>query len=205
MTVVKICGLKEVAHVEVACTAGADFLGFMFAPSKRQISVETAQVLAKSVPPHMKKVGVFVNERADVIRAIAKAVPLDFIQYHGDETQALIDEVGLPSIKAYSVRTQDDVEKATHYNVDYYLFDAPGTDFRGGSGHQFDWSLLEEANIPREKIMLAGGLHKENVAAAIKQVQPFAVDVSSGVETDGIKDIVKIKQFITAVKGAKSQ
>lgn len=203
MTVVKICGLKEAAHVEAACAAGADFLGFMFAPSKRQITVETAQELAKVVPAHVKKVGVFVNATAETIRAIAKAVPLDYVQYHGDETQALIDEIGLPSIKAYSVHTKEDVEKAAHYNVDYYLFDAPGTDFRGGSGHQFDWSLLEAASISRDKIILAGGLQLENIEAAITQVQPFAVDVSSGVETDGVKDHEKIQQFIAAVKGAK--
>lgn len=203
MTVVKICGLKAVQHVEVACAAGAEFLGFMFAPSKRQITVATAQELAKVVPAHVKKVGVFVNADVDTIREIAKTVPLDYVQYHGDETQELIDAVGLPSIKAYSVCTKEDVEQAAHYNVDYYLFDAPGTDFRGGSGHSFDWSLLEEANIARNKIILAGGLNAGNVQSAIAHVQPFAVDVSSGVETDGIKDSKKIQSFITAVKGAK--
>ena len=203
MNVVKICGLKEREHVEAACTAGADLIGFMFAPSKRQITVKTAHELAKLVPTHIKKVWVFVNESVEAIQAIAKAVPLDIIQYHGDETQELIDAVGLPSIKAYSVRTKEDVEKAAHYNVDYYLFDAPGTDFRGGSGQQFDWSLLEQANITRDKIILAGGLHPANVEAAITQVQPFAVDVSSGVETDGVKDSEKIQQFIASVKGEK--
>lgn len=189
--------------MEAACAAGADFLGFMFAPSKRQITVETARELAKVVPAHIKKVGVFVNEDAEIIREIAKSVPLDMIQYHGDEAQELIDTVGLPSIKAYSVRTKEDVEQAAHYDVDYYLFDAPGTDFRGGSGHQFDWSLLEEANISHDKIILAGGLHADNIREAMSQVQPFAVDVSSGVEVDGTKDNNKIQQFIRAVKGAK--
>lgn len=203
MTRVKVCGLKEVAHVEAACAAGADFLGFMFAPSKRQITVEEACQLAAVVPAHVKKVGVFVNEDVDVMCAIAKVVPLDYVQYHGDETQEVIGAVGLPSMKAFSVRTKDDVARATQFDVDYYLFDAPGTDFRGGSGHSFDWSLLEAANIAQDKIIVAGGLHADNVAAAIAQVQPFAVDVSSGVETDGVKDCEKIARFIQTAKGAK--
>lgn len=203
MTRVKICGVKEIAHVEAACAAGADFIGFMFAPSKRQITVEEAYKLAAVVPVQVKKVGVFVHEDAAMIRAIAMAVPLDYVQYHGDETQELMDEVGLPSIRAFSVRTIEDVARAAQFEVDYYLFDAPGTDFRGGSGHSFDWALLVEANIARDKIILAGGLHADNIAAAITHVQPFAVDVSSGVETDGIKDNEKIARFIRAAKGAK--
>lgn len=203
MTRVKICGVKEAHHVEAACAAGADFIGFMFAPSKRQISVEEACQLAAFIPAQVKKVGVFVNEDADVIRAIAEAVPLDYVQYHGDETQEVIDTVGFPSMKAVSVRTKDDVARAAQFDVDYYLFDAPGTDFRGGSGHSFDWSLLEAANITRDKIIVAGGLHADNVTAAIAQVQPFAVDVSSGVETDGVKDCEKIARFIRAAKGAR--
>ncbi|WP_339215052.1 phosphoribosylanthranilate isomerase [Solibacillus sp. FSL W8-0372] len=201
MTKVKICGLKEIEHVEAAVKAGADFIGFMFAPSKRRITVEEATELAKSIPSTIKKVGVFVNEKNDVIRQIADQVGLDYIQYHGDETQEEIQEIGLPAIKAFSIRGEEDVKRAATYDVDYYLFDAPGTNFRGGSGESFDWMLLDKVNIPMEKVILAGGLNEENVGLAIMLVEPFAVDVSSGVEVDGRKSSTAITNFIEIAKG----
>ena len=201
MTKVKICGLKEIEHVEAAVKAGADFIGFMFAPSKRRITVEEATELAKSIPSTVKKVGVFVNEQNDVIRQIADQVGLDYIQYHGDETQEQIQEIGLPAIKAFSIRGEEDVKRAAAYDVDYYLFDAPGTNFRGGSGESFDWMLLDKVNIPMNKVILAGGLNEENVGLAIMLVEPFAVDVSSGVEVDGRKSSTAITNFIEIAKG----
>ncbi|MBD8032679.1 phosphoribosylanthranilate isomerase [Solibacillus merdavium] len=201
MTKAKICGLKEIEHVEAAVKAGADFIGFMFAPSKRRITVEEAAELAKVIPSTVKKVGVFVNEQNDVIRQIADQVGLDYIQYHGDETQEQIQEIGLPAIKAFSIRGEEDVKRAATYNVDYYLFDAPGTDFRGGSGESFDWMLLDKVNIPMNKVILAGGLNEENVGLAIMLVEPFAVDVSSGVEVDGRKSSTAITNFIEIAKG----
>ena len=205
MTFVKICGLKEAEHVQTAVQAGANFIGFVFAPSKREVSIEQAQTLAKHIPANIKKVGVFVNADATFLQDVYEKVPLDYIQYHGDETNAFIQQIGLPAIKAFSIRTGADVLNAASYDVDYYLFDAPGTDYRGGSGHTFDWSLLEKSNIPREKVILAGGLHSDNVAEAISLVQPFGVDVSSGVEQDGVKNHVLIKRFLQAAKGAKTQ
>ncbi|WP_336046076.1 phosphoribosylanthranilate isomerase [Solibacillus ferritrahens] len=201
MTKAKICGLKEIEHVEAAVKAGADFIGFMFAPSKRRITVEEAAELAKVIPSTVKKVGVFVNEQNDVIRQIADQVGLDYIQYHGDETQEQIQEIGLPAIKAFSIRGEEDVKRAATYNVDYYLFDAPGTDFRGGSGESFDWMLLDKVNIPMNKVILAGGLNEENLGLAIMLVEPFAVDVSSGVEVDGRKSSTAITNFIEIAKG----
>lgn len=201
MTKVKICGLKEIEHVETAVKAGADFIGFMFAPSKRRITVEEAVELAKAIPGRVKKVGVFVNEEPATIRQIAKEVGLDYIQYHGDETPEQIQEIGLPAIKAFSIRSEEDVTRAATYDVDYYLFDAPGTDFRGGSGKSFDWMLLDKVKIPLEKVILAGGLNEENVGLAIMLVEPFAVDVSSGVEVDGRKSSAAITNFIETAKG----
>jgi len=131
-------------------------------------------------------------------------VPLDYVQYHGEETPEFIRQQGYPAIKALSVRDEEDVRAAANYNVDYYLFDAPGTDFKGGSGHTFDWTLLEMAGIPREKLILAGGLKAENIAEAVSLVSPYMVDVSSGVETDGIKDEAKINAFIQAVKKGRA-
>lgn len=205
MTLVKICGLKERSHVKTAIHAGADFIGFVFAPSKRQVSIEQAFELAKSIPENGKKIGVFVNAEKDFLQEAYEKVPLDYIQYHGDETNEFIQQVGLPAIKAFSIRTKEDVQKAADYDVDYYLFDTPGTDYRGGSGHSFDWSLLEELNIPREKIILAGGLNKDNITAAIHLVQPAGVDVSSGVEQDGVKNEALIKSFLQTAKGAKTK
>lgn len=201
MTNVKICGLKEVAHVEAAVNAGADFIGLMFAPSKRRITVEQAEELVKAVPSHVKKVGVFVNEAPETIQTIATQVGLDYIQYHGDETPEFIEAIGLPAIKAFSIQTKEDVVRAATFEVDYYLFDAPGTNYRGGSGEAFDWTLLDEVEIPLEKVILAGGLNAENVALAIMLVAPFAVDVSSGVEIDGRKDVAAIADFIDKAKG----
>lgn len=205
MTFVKICGLKEPEHVQTAIDAGADLIGFVFAPSKREVSIEQARALAKQIPANIKKVGVFVNADEAFLKEVYDKVPLDYIQYHGDETNAFIQHIGLPAIKALSIRNADDVLNAARYDVDYYLFDAPGTDYRGGSGHTFDWSLLEQSNIPREKVILAGGLNPANVAQAIRLVQPFAVDVSSGVEKDNVKNSTLIQSFLQAAKGANTK
>lgn len=200
MTKVKICGLKEKEHVLCAIQSGADFIGFMFAPSKRRISVEQASELAKLVPSHVKKVGVFVNPTEQEVRLAVEQANLDFVQYHGNEDSDFIQQLGYPSIKAFSVHSVEDVVKASKFKVDYYLFDAPGTDFAGGSGKVFDWSLLEKLSIPREKVILAGGLNSTNVQQAILQVRPFGVDVSSGVECNGVKDCERIKEFIQLAK-----
>ncbi|MFJ7369754.1 phosphoribosylanthranilate isomerase [Lysinibacillus sp. NPDC098008] len=201
MTKVKICGLREPEHVMTAVQAGADAIGFVFAPSKRRVSLEQAQHLAQQIPEGVLKIGVFVNPTPAELKEAVERVPLDYVQYHGEETPAFIQKQGYPAIKALSVRKKEDVQAAANYQVDYYLFDAPGTDFKGGSGHTFDWTLLEEVGIPREKLILAGGLHAENINEAIASVTPFMVDVSSGVETDGVKDPTKIQAFLQAVKG----
>jgi len=200
MTIIKICGLMEREHIETAVAAGVDWIGFVFAPSKRQVSIAQAAELAQAVPAHVKKVGVFVNAEPAFIQEAAGAVGLDFIQYHGDESNEDIQAIGLPSIKAFSIRSADDLAEAAKFNVNYYLFDAPGTDYRGGSGHTFDWSHLEAwQGAP---FLLAGGLNKNNVANAITSVQPFGIDVSSGVEQDGQKNHALIKQFILQARGA---
>lgn len=203
MTIVKICGLMTPEHVDAAVQNGADFIGFVFAPSRREITPEQAAVLTKNIPPHVKKVGVFVNETVERMRDIAATVPLDYVQFHGDEPQYIIDEVGYPSIKAFSVNSAEDVQQAATYTVDYYLFDAPGTDFRGGSGHVFNWTLLKNAGIDMSNVLLAGGLHVDNVRDAILEVQPAGIDVSSGVETNKVKDSAKIRAFLQAAKGAR--
>ena len=202
MTFVKICGLSTREHVTAAVDAGASMIGFVFADSKRRITPKQAQQLAQLIPSNVKKVGVFVNSDAETIRNIYHSVPLDFVQYHGDETNDFIQAIGLPSIKAFAIRANEDIANATQYDVDYYLFDTPGTSYRGGSGHTFDWSLLEHTQIPKHKIIVAGGLNEQNVSQAIELINPAGVDVSSGVETNGTKDSQLIERFIATAKGA---
>lgn len=200
MTKVKICGLMEREHVDIAVQAGADAIGFVFAPSKRRVTVTQAHDLAKDVPPNVWKIGVFVNPTLEELMTAIQEVPLDFVQYHGDETSDFIRSNNLPSIKALSVRNEEDVLQAKQYDTDYYLFDAPGTDYQGGSGEVFDWKIMEINRIPVEKIILAGGLNPTNIKWAIERVNPYMVDVSSGVERNGSKDKELIESFIRAVK-----
>ncbi|WP_172370325.1 phosphoribosylanthranilate isomerase [Sporosarcina jiandibaonis] len=200
MTKVKICGLMEREHVNAAVDAGADAIGFVFAPSSRRVTVEQAQELAREIPDNVLKIGVFVNETQEEITRIFKAVPLDYVQFHGDEDADFIRKMQLPSIKALSVKSTDNVKEASEYETNYYLFDAPGTVYKGGSGVTFDWELLKAAEIPAEKIILAGGLNIGNVKEAVQRVRPFMVDVSSGVERGKRKDKGLIQEFIQAVK-----
>ena len=190
----------EKEHVEIAVRAGADAIGFVFAPSKRKITIEKAHELAKVVPSGVWKIGVFVNPTIEELITAIQQVPLDYIQYHGQETPESVQTNNLPSIKALSVQDEVDVLRAKQYVTDYYLFDAPGSDFQGGSGTVFDWKLMEANQIPTEKIILAGGLNPDNVKEAIERVNPYMVDVSSGVERNGSKDTELIQSFIRAVK-----
>ncbi|MET3657610.1 MULTISPECIES: phosphoribosylanthranilate isomerase [Sporosarcina] len=200
MTKVKICGLMESQHVKTAVDAGVDAIGFVFAPSRRQVTIAKAQELAKNIPPGVLKIGVFVDASQDDIEQTFREVPLDFVQFHGDESSDFIEKVGLPSIKVLSVYSDEDAKRFAHYETDYFLFDTPGTDFKGGSGKTFDWQLMKDAGVQSDKVILAGGLNADNVAQAIRTVQPYMVDVSSGVEVMRRKDDKLIRAFIKAVK-----
>ncbi len=199
---VKICGITTVEAARTACEAGADMLGFVFAESSRRIPLSTAQEIIAQLPNHVSSVGVFVNETIDNIHRISETAGLDYIQLHGDEPPKFCKKLSFPVIKAFSVKEAADMKKLSEYECDFYLVDSPGIRYRGGSGKPFDWSLLQEQDLPREKMILAGGLNQANVAEAIRQVQPVAVDVSSGVETDGEKDHRKIIDFIRTAKQA---
>lgn len=200
MTKVKICGLMEKKHVLAAVEAGADAIGFVFAPSKRRVTTEQAHEIAKLVPENILKIGVFVNpDRMELERAV-KEVPLDLIQLHGEEEPELLNDIKTPLIKAISIRDKSDIEIAKMFQTEYLLFDAPGTDFKGGSGKTFDWQLLKGHNISSDRIILAGGLNQSNVKEAIDRVKPYMVDVSSGVEISGRKDEQLIREFIQTVK-----
>ncbi|MGT2906689.1 phosphoribosylanthranilate isomerase [Streptococcus dentiloxodontae] len=192
MTKVKICGLSTPEAVETAVKSGADYIGFVFAPSKRQVTLEQASELARAIPASTQKVGVFVSPTLQELEAAIAAVPLDLVQIHGDFAEALIAEISVPVIRAIQIKDdQTQLDSA----ADYLLFDAPVA----GSGQTFDWHLLAEKEI-RKPFFIAGGLTADNVKEALSLFQPYAVDVSSGVETAGSKDLDKIRLFIERVK-----
>ena len=192
MTKVKICGLSTKEAVKTAVSAGADYIGFVFAPSKRQVTLEQAAELAKFIPSHIQKVGVFVSpSRADLLEAIEK-VGLDLVQVHGQVVDKLFENLPCGSIQAVQVDERGHVPNS---QADYLLFDAPVA----GSGQTFDWGRLDTTELA-QPFFIAGGLNEDNVARAIQHFSPFAVDVSSGVETNGQKDHEKIRRFIERVK-----
>ena len=196
MTKVKICGLSTKEAVKTAVSAGADYIGFVFAPSKRQVTLEQATELAKFIPSHIQKVGVFVSpSRAELLEAVDK-VGLDFVQVHGQVVDKLFENLPCASIQAVQVDGNGHVPNS---QADYLLFDAPVA----GSGQTFDWGRLDTTELA-QPFFIAGGLHEDNVATAIQHFTPFAVDVSSGVETDGKKDHEKIRRFIERVKNGIS-
>ena len=197
MTKVKICGLSTKEAVKTAVSAGADYIGFVFAPSKRQVTVEQAIELAKFIPSHIQKVGVFVSpSRADLLEAIEK-VGLDLVQVHGQVVDKLFENLPCGSIQAVQVDERGHVPNS---QADYLLFDAPVA----GSGQTFDWGRLDTTELA-QPFFIAGGLNEDNVEEAIQHFTPFAVDVSSGVESNGQKDHEKIRRFIERVKNGISR
>ncbi|MGG0300624.1 phosphoribosylanthranilate isomerase [Bacillus albus] len=198
---VKICGITDVETAKYACEYGADALGFVFAKSKRKITPWLAKEIIQELPAKVLKVGVFVNESVEGIQKIANECGLTHVQLHGDEDNYQIRRLNIPSIKSLGVTSEDDMKNAQTYETDYILFDSPKEKFHGGNGKKFSWELL--THMPkelREKTILAGGLNALNIEEAIRTVQPYMVDVSSGVETEGKKDVEKIKQFIKKAK-----
>lgn len=197
MTKVKICGLSTKEAVKTAVSAGADYIGFVFAPSKRQVTLEQAAELAEIIPSHIQKVGVFVSpSQAELLEAVDK-VGLDFVQVHGQVVDKLFEDLPCASIQAVQVDGNGHVPNS---QADYLLFDAPVA----GSGQTFDWGQLDTTELA-QPFFIAGGLNEDNVARAIQHFSPFAVDVSSGVETDGRKDHEKIRRFIERVKNGISR
>ncbi|KAB2443238.1 phosphoribosylanthranilate isomerase [Bacillus luti] len=198
---VKICGITDMKTAKRACEYGADALGFVFAESKRKITPEQAKEIIGELPAHVLKIGVFVNESVEVIQKIADECGLTHVQLHGDEDNYQIERLNIPSIKALGVISEGDMKNAQAYEANYILFDSPKEKFHGGNGKKFSWELLTHMpNELREKTILAGGLNALNIEEAIRTIQPYMVDVSSGVETEGKKDVEKIKEFIKKAK-----
>ncbi|MBI5765062.1 MAG: phosphoribosylanthranilate isomerase [Planctomycetes bacterium] len=208
MTRVKICGITRPQDAVIAADAGADAIGLVFAKSPRQVTPSRAREIVAVLPPFVAAVGVFVNARPATIRRIVDVVGLTAVQLHGDESTAFIAQLGaLRIIKALRVRDRsfvDDIARLRDLCVSGVLLDAYSPTARGGSGKRFDWDLVNQArqagaldNAP--PMILAGGLTPQNVRAAIRSVRPWAVDVSSGVESaPGIKSPNLIEQFVSA-------
>ncbi len=199
---VKICGITDKASALAAVEFGADALGFVFAESKRKIDTETAKKIISILPERVMKVGVFVNESKEEIEKIASQVGLTHVQIHGNETPEYCGTLTFPVIKAISIEGGADLEKMESFPCDYILLDGPKGKYHGGNGLSFDWDLVRNLSLKTKKIILAGGLTPENVKEAMQKAKPYMVDVSSGVETDGKKDLQKIKLFIEQAKGS---
>ena len=220
---VKMCGISKVETISAIVDAKPDYMGLVFAPSKRQVTVDQAKTLVEELHKQyanrynrdaeqysnqtlihqesIKTVGVFVNETVENLLKIAKEVKLDVIQLHGDEVESFIqtlkEQSNVEVWKAIQVRSATDAEKWIDSSADMLLFDAYHKDERGGTGEVFDWSSLDEFERP---FMLAGGIDSTNVARAIRTVRPYGIDISSGIETEGVKDNEKINTFTNIVK-----
>lgn len=202
-TRIKICGLTREQDVDAAVAAGADAIGFVFyPPSPRYITPQRAAELARRIPPFVDVVGLFVNEAPEVVRAACEALPINVLQFHGDEDAAYCRQFARPYLRAARVRPGLDlVEFASSFpDARGLLLDAFVEGY-GGGGHVFDWTLIP-SNLP-SYLVLSGGLTADNIGDAIRRVRPVAVDVSSGVEAGkGIKDHSKIAAFVAAVRKA---
>ena len=214
---IKMCGISKVETIPAVVEAKPDYMGLVFAPSKRQVTVDQAKTLVEELHKQytkrynngaeqsnndeIKTVGVFVNETLDNLVSIATEANLDVVQLHGDEDEAFIqslkERTNVEVWKAVQIRSAADAEAWIDSRADMLLFDAYHKDERGGTGEVFDWSCLDEFERP---FMLAGGIDSTNVARAIRTVRPYGIDISSGIETDGVKDDEKIKAFTNIVR-----
>lgn len=220
---VKMCGISKIETIPAVIEANPDYMGLVFAPSKRQVTVDQAKTLVEELHKQygnrysrdevqcsnqtlihqefIKTVGIFVNETLDNLVTIATEVNLDAVQLHGDEDEAFIqslkERTNVEVWKAVQIRSAADAEVWIDSSADMLLFDAYHKDERGGTGEVFDWSSLDEFERP---FMLAGGIDSTNVARAIRTVRPYGIDISSGIETEGVKDDEKIKAFTNIVR-----
>lgn len=202
MTKIKLCGLTRYCDIDAVNITLPDYIGFVFSPkSRRFISSEQAVLLKKHLDSRIKTVGVFVKERPQKVAELLNSDIIDIAQLHGGEGEEYIQTLRMltekPIIKAFRVETAQDVVCAEKCSADYVLLDS-GT---GGTGTVFDWKLLKSIDRP---YFLAGGLDVHNVQKALNMLDPYAVDVSSGIETNGVKDMVKIKEFVSSIRERKT-
>lgn len=203
MIKIKICGITNRDDALEAAELGADALGFNFYPeSPRFISPEKAAEIIFQLPPFITPVGIFVNETEERVREVQAKSGIQVLQFHGDESPEFCERFESRVIKAIRVKDRESLHSIVHYKVTAMLLDSYVDGLQGGTGKTFDWDLARNAAILR-RIILAGGLTPENVAAAVKKVKPYGVDVAGGVEKEkGVKDFDKMKKFITEVRKA---
>lgn len=202
MVKVKICGITSLQDALTAVEAGADALGFVFySASPRHISPEQAAEIIRKLPPFVQTVGLFVNEYLSTVNSTADQCGLDVIQLHGEETPGYCGSIRRRVIKAFRIKDITTLEALQQYQVAGYLLDAWSPTAHGGTGQTFNWEIAAKAAQTGRNIILAGGLTPENVAESIRQVHPYGVDVSSGVESaPGRKNADQIKRFVTLAK-----
>ena len=201
---VKICGITSEVDAQAAVDAGADAIGFMFyEESPRFVTIEQAKAISGTLPPHIMRVGVFVNADEVFINHALNECLLNILQFHGEETPEDCGRFPIMTIKAFRVQGPETLEVMQNYSTAGFLLDAYSKDAFGGTGKTFNWDLAVQAQKLCRPIFLGGGLTPDNVAEAVQKVEPFAVDVSSGVESEpGKKDALKMQTFIESAKGA---
>lgn len=207
MTKVKICGLTNLEDARTAVSCGADFLGFIFyKKSPRYIAPEKAALITVSLVPDVFKVGVFVNEKPELVRQVASLCRLDFLQFHGDETPAYLKPFkDFRTIRAVRVKNRLPEAALRKYAPSFFLFDTYERGRYGGTGKTFDRKVFEGLKKLKQPFFVSGGLTPENVRLLVGRLRPYAVDVSSGVEKrPGVKDKALVKKFIAAVKGTET-
>jgi phosphoribosylanthranilate isomerase len=204
MTMVKVCGITNVADARVAAEAGADAVGFIFAESPRKVGVEEVRGISIALPENVLKVGVFVNAPPEEVLRAAQEAGLDLAQLHGDETPETVAAVragGLPVMKAIRVRNREDLADVERFDADLILLDAYSEKARGGTGNRFDWGVAKSLK-GRGNIVVSGGLAPENVREAVDFFEPYGVDASSSLEdAPGKKNEDSVRRFIVAAKG----
>lgn len=201
---IKICGLSREADIDFVNAGMPDYVGFVFAKSKREVSFEKAANLKKNLSPEIKTVGVFVNEPAENIVKLYKTRTIDLAQLHGDEDEIFIEKLksltDMKVIKAVKAVSANYIQEQSKTLADYVLIDSfKGRNF-GGTGMAFDWTIVPEIDKP---FFLAGGINSDNLKEVIKMSKPFCLDVSSGAETEGVKDKKKIIEIINLIRGLK--
>lgn len=206
MTKIKICGLKRRKDIEYVNELLPDYIGFVFAKSSRQVHLDLAKELGNLLEKRIKKVGVFVNEDVEQVKKIAQEANLDVLQFHGDEDQGYLSNFNgfiIWKSKAIDVSmkkvSQDIMDEINSYPIEGVVLDSSIKGVAGGLGKSFNWDIIQRLSIEK-KLILAGGLSIDNVCKAIEIAKPDVVDISSGVETEGIKDFNKIKKFIDKVR-----
>lgn len=199
---IKICGITNLADARAAVEAGADALGFMlYDRSKRYIPPEAVAKITRELPPFVLRVGVFVDPASEKVHELIHSCGLTMLQFHGSESPEFCAQFSLPVIKAFRIADKSSLRQLSSYRTNAWLLDAEVPGQLGGTGEKFDWSLAREAMQHGRPVILAGGLTPENVAQAVREVRPYGVDVSSGVESaPGKKDPKKIAAFIRAAR-----